>query len=198
MRTDANQALIVFLESLMKNKGGLNELAEKFKDLGIDGSRAIGVIGALSNNIGLLKDSQALSNEEFRKGTSLTEEFNIKNNDLAGNLEKVGKWFHKLVFNPALTEGLTNIVKTFARWVEIPLSQTMEDERIKANALAMELSEANISAQDRNRLYTELKSLAPTILEGIDKESIAYERLSENLSKYNDNMINKIILQKKD
>lgn len=198
MRTDANQALIVFLKSLMKNKGGLNELAEKFKDLGIDGSRAIGVIGALSNNIGLLKDSQAFSNEEFRKGTSLTEEFNVKNNDLAGNLEKVGKWFHKLVFNPALTEGLTNIVKTFARWVEIPLSQTMEDERIKANALAMELSEANISAQDRNRLYTELESLAPTILEGIDKESMAYERLSENLSKYNDNMINKIILQKKD
>ena len=78
MRTDANQALIVFLESLMKNKGGLNELAEKFKDLGIDGSRAIGVIGALSNNVGLLKDSQALSNEEFKKGTSLTEEFNIK------------------------------------------------------------------------------------------------------------------------
>jgi len=198
MRTDANQALILFLEGLMKNKGGLNELAEKFKGLGIDGSRAIGVIGALSNNIGLLRNSQALSNEEFKKATSLTEEFNIRNNDLAGNLEKVGKWFHKLVFNPILTEGLTDIVKTFSRWVEIPLSQTMEDERIKANALAMELTESNISAQERNKLYMELKSLAPTILEGIDKESIAYGRLSENLSKYNDNMINKIILQKKD
>ena len=198
LKKDANEALIMFLGGLQKNKGGLQELSEKFKDLGIDGSRAIGVIGALSNNIEVLRRSQQLSNSEFEKGTSLTNEFNVKNNNMAGNLEKVEKWMRKLFVNSAIMTGLGKIVKSFADWVAIPVSRVMQDEYTQVNVLASKLSEANLRIEDRNKLYEELIGLAPTVLEGIDKENISINRLKDNLRLFNQEMINKIILQKKD
>jgi len=198
LKTDSNEALIMFLEGLQKNKGGLQELAEKFKELGIDGSRAIGVIGALSNNIDVLRTSQDLSNREFALGTSLTNEFNVKNNNMAGNLEKVEKWLRKLFVNSEIMSGLGRLVKSFADWVAVPVSRVMEDEYLRVNALASQLAEANTNAEDRNRLYRELISIAPSVVEGINKEYISVSRLRDNLRLYNEQMINKIILQKKD
>lgn len=198
LKTDSNEALIMFLEGLQKNKGGLQELAEKFKELGIDGSRAIGVIGALSNNIEVLRTSQELSNREFALGTSLTNEFNVKNNNMAGNLEKVEKWLRKLFVNSVIMSGLGRMVKTFADWVAVPVSRVMEDEYLRVNALASQLAEANTKAEDRNKLYQELVAIAPSVVEGIDKENISVSRLRDNLRLYNEQMINKIILQKKD
>lgn len=197
LRTDANEALIQFLTGLQKNKGGMAELAANFKDLGIDGSRAIGVIGALSNNIQILRDSQALSNAEFQKGTSLTNEFNIKNDNMAANLAKVERGLMGAFVNSSIMTGLEKIVRTMASWFEIPMSRRLEEERIKVNMLASELMEANIPAEQRNKLYDELKALAPEVLQGINKEAIAVDQLTANLERYNEQMINSIIIQKK-
>ena len=195
---DANEAMIMFLEGLQKNDGGLKELAVKFKDLGIDGSRAIGVIGALSNNIDLLRNSQSLSNNEFRKGTSLTNEFAVKNENMAGNLEKVEKWLRKLFINSSIMSGLGRMVKMFADWVKIPVSSVLQDEYTQVNILVSQLLEANTSLEDRNKLYNELKDLAPEVVKGINSENIAIGKLKDNLRLFNEQMINKIILQKKD
>jgi len=156
------------------------------------------VIGALSNNIDVLRTSQELSNREFALGTSLTNEFNVKNNNMAGNLEKVEKWLRKLFVNSEIMSGLGRLVKSFADWVAVPVSRVMEDEYLRVNALASQLAEANTNAEDRNRLYRELISIAPSVVEGINKENISVSRLRDNLRLYNEQMINKIILQKKD
>ena len=198
LSVDANEAMIMFLEGLQKNDGGLKELASKFKGLGIEGSRAIGVIGALSNNIEVLRKSQKLSNDEFKKGTSLTDEFTIKNSNMAGNLEKVEKWMRKLFINSAVMKGLGKMVKMFSDWVKIPVSKVLQDEYTQVNVLVSKLVEANTSLEDRNKLYNELKDLAPDVLKGINSENIAIGRLKDNLRLFNEQMINKIILQKKD
>ncbi|MFZ4545876.1 MAG: phage tail tape measure protein [Bacteroidales bacterium] len=196
LKKDANQALILFLQGLQKNKGGLTELAGKFSDLGVDGSRSIGVIGALANNIGILTSSQKLSNVEFEKGTSLTNEFNIKNDNMASNLEKVKRALLSAFVNSSVMDGLDTIVKTMAGWFEIPMSKKLAEERIQVNMLASEMLDANTSAETRNKLYNELKGLAPQVVEGINQENIALDSLRINLEKYNEQMINKIIIQK--
>jgi len=191
LKTDANEALIMFLGGLQKNKGGLTELAEKFSDLGVDGSRSIGVIGALANNIDILRNSQKLSNVEFQKGTSLSNEFNIKNDNMAANLAKVGRGLMAAFVNSSVMSGLEKIVKGMSEWFKIPLAQKLDEERAKTNLLTNKLLEANISAATRNKLYSELNGIAPDVLKGIDKEAIAYDRLRKNLQEYNEQMIRK-------
>lgn len=196
LNKDANAALIAFLNGLQKNKGGLQELATKFQDLGIDGTRAISVIGVLANNTELLANTQKLANEEFSKGTSLTNEFSVKNDNMAGNLEKIGKALRSYFVNSSLTSGLEKIVGTISRWFEIPLSQKMQEESIQVNALTSQLTDANTSMETRKKLYADLKAIAPSVLEGIDQEAIAYDKLRANLEKYNEQMVNRIIIQK--
>lgn len=194
---DTNEALIRFLAGLQKNNGGMAELASKFREMGMEGVRAISVIGVLSGNLDLLRSTQKMSNEEFAKGTSLTNEFNIKNNNMAANLEKVGKALKSWFVNSALLSSLESLVGWMARLTRIPLAEKMEEEHMQVSILVSRLQDLSLSAGERNRIYGELLVMAPSVLDGIDKESIAYARLTSNLEKYNAQMINRIIIQKK-
>lgn len=197
VKTDANAALILLLKGLQSNKGGLTELAGKFSDLGVDGTRSISVIGALANNIDILTASQKVSNEEFKKGTSLTNEFNIKNDNMASNLEKVTRGLKAAFVNSDIMDGLNSIVSRMADWFKIPLSQKIADETVKVNMLVSQITDLNISAEERNKLYNELKSIAPSVLDGINSEAISVATLTKNLNAYNEQMVNRIILQQK-
>ena len=197
LKTDANQALILFLQGLQKNNGGLAELAEKFDDLNVDGTRSISVIGALANNIDILQQTQRLSNIEFEKGTSLTNEFNVKNDNMASNLEKVARGLKAAFVNSSVMDGLDRIVSRMADWFKIPLSEKIADEAVKVNALVSEMTDYNISSERRNELYDKLKQIAPDVLEGINQEAISVDTLTQNLAAYNDQMINRIVLQQK-
>ena len=196
IKTDANGALIKLLEGLNKNKGGLTELAAKFSDMGVDGARAISVIGALSNNVDMLKEAQQLSNTELAKGTSITKEANLKNENMAGNLERIGKALKAAFVNSSVIGGLESIVSKIAEWTKTPLSETLEDERIKVNTLTIRLIEANTSLDDRKKIINELKTLAPSVVKDINAEAIAYNTLRANLAEYNKEQMNRIIVQK--
>jgi TP901 family phage tail tape measure protein len=93
LNTDANEAFIKLLIGAKGTSGGFAELANNLDGLGLDGARSIGVLGVLANNIDLVRERQAYANEEFVKGTSLTEEFNTKNSSATAQLEKAKKAF---------------------------------------------------------------------------------------------------------
>ncbi len=93
LNTDANEAFIKVLEGAKGTSGGFSELANNLDALGLDGARSIGVLGVLANNIDLVRERQSYANEEFTKGTSLTEEFNTKNSSATAQLEKAKKVF---------------------------------------------------------------------------------------------------------
>ena len=97
-----------------------------------------------------------------------------------------------------LSKGLGKVVDTATKWMEIPLSEKMEDERMKVIVLGNRISDTNIPMTERNKLYDELKSIAPEVLTGIDKESIAYGKLKDNLQAYNEQASKKIFLSKKE
>ena len=110
LNDDVNAALIKVLEGAQGNKEGLEGMAESLQKLGIDGQRSVGVIGVLTKNIDLLRKQQKLSNIEFDKGTSLTEEYNIKNETLAAKLEKIGKRIRSAFISSKLVKFLENTV----------------------------------------------------------------------------------------
>jgi TP901 family phage tail tape measure protein len=114
LKNDANMAIKTVLKSLSE-KGGFQQLIPIFQEMGLDGARAVGVLSSLATNISKVEEAQRISNEAFAEGTSMTDEYGVKNNNLNAQLEKRRKEFKDAALelgerlNPALLKS-TNIV----------------------------------------------------------------------------------------
>jgi TP901 family phage tail tape measure protein len=95
VKTDMNAALMQFFESMNK-KGGFTELAPLFEQMGLDGTRAIGVLSTLASKIDDVRKHQELATEAYEKGTSVIDEYNIQNETYQAKLEKCRKKFNEL------------------------------------------------------------------------------------------------------
>jgi TP901 family phage tail tape measure protein len=95
LNTDANEALLRVLSGLKGNDEGFSKLVQSLGDIGLEGKRTISVLGVLANNTDLIRSQQAFANEEFEKGTSILEEFNVKNNTARASLDKAIKSIQK-------------------------------------------------------------------------------------------------------
>lgn len=93
VKNDMNSALLMFFESMNK-KGGFTELAPMFESLGLDGSRATGVLSVLAGKIDDVRKHQQLATDAYEKGTSVLDEFNVQNETYQAQLEKAQKAFH--------------------------------------------------------------------------------------------------------
>jgi tubulin-specific chaperone A len=93
-----------FMLNFAKGMKGMDatETAKTLDFLGINADGANKVIGAMGNNMGRFRELIDLSNNSFASGTSLINEYNIKNNNLAATLEKISKtisgWFSSETF----------------------------------------------------------------------------------------------------
>lgn len=84
---DANEAFLTLLQT-MSNKGGLQQLAPVFKDLGVDGTRAISVLNSLVSNVEKLRNEQENATKSFKEATSVTNEYNVQNNTVKATIDK--------------------------------------------------------------------------------------------------------------
>ena len=87
IKKDANEAILQFLDTLNK-KGGLDQLAPMFKEMGLDGVRASGVISTMVGKIDDIRKAQRLANDAYRDGTSIIKEVNVQNNTVQAGLDK--------------------------------------------------------------------------------------------------------------
>lgn len=86
LKTDANQAILQFLEGLKQN-GGFDSLAPALKSLKMQGTQAVPVISSLINKMDELKKAQDDAKEAYDAGTSIIDEFNNANSSAAAKLE---------------------------------------------------------------------------------------------------------------
>lgn len=91
LNKDANEALIRFLEGLNGNNEGMEYMMQLLESLNLDGARAKNILSVMANNTDKLRKEQLLSNSAFQEGTSISEEFNIKNTNVAAQLDKSKK-----------------------------------------------------------------------------------------------------------
>ena len=131
IKEDANEAMLQFLDTLNK-KGGLDQLAPMFKEMGLDGVRASGVISTMAGKIDDIRTAQKLANDAYRDGTSIINEFNIQNNTVQAGLDKARKNFKDvrvelgeklqpvmryMITTGSLTvKGLSNIISIFSEY----------------------------------------------------------------------------------
>lgn len=85
-----NKDPAAFLKKFSSGFAGMKAetLGPLLKKLKLGDSGSIKVIGALSTSTKMLTEFQALSNKEFADGTSIMNEFNVKNNTTAARLAK--------------------------------------------------------------------------------------------------------------
>src|SRR5690606_8130529 len=89
LNTDANEALLRVLENSKTAGGGIQALATNMGILDVSGARGIAALGAMADNIDLVRTRMDTATESFDEGTSVLDEFNVKNTNLAANLEKI-------------------------------------------------------------------------------------------------------------
>jgi hypothetical protein len=101
----------------------------------------------------------------------------------------------------AIKATLTEVAKlanTFLEFVQIPVSEKLEAERMELNGLVTAIISTNDNQQLRNDLISELQQKYPDFLGNIETEAITNDLLSKRLAEVNQQMINKIILQRKE
>lgn len=99
-------------------------------------------------------------------------------------------------------QRLIGVVEPFVdlitRFTTIPVVEKLEEEQQALNLLVTQITEANISQEDRNKLITQLQNKYPDFLGNLNAETVTNDQLADRLREVNDQYIFKIALQKED
>lgn len=105
-----NIAFIEFLKNLKATTSGADDFLAKLGELGIDGQRGATAFLTLANNIGEVEKQQAIANKSFNEGISITKEYEIRNDNLAGRVEKLKKSWAGLFASDSATTVVESLV----------------------------------------------------------------------------------------
>lgn len=105
------KALLKVLEEIGKDGGSVEILGKHFKDMGTEGSRAVGVLGTLSANIDEVKRQTELANKAFLEGNSIQSEVDKKMATTAARVAQLEKAWHRLTTSDFVQSFFQGIVK---------------------------------------------------------------------------------------
>lgn len=194
MNDNALEAFMMVLEAAGKTEGGIVQLTETLGDLGIEGGRATGVFGVLAGNIPLLKKQMDIANKSFQEGSSVIDEFNTKNTNMAANLEKIQKAIGGALTSGMLARGLQNMVNYFAGFIKPAETAIESTEKLTAqiNTQLTVLRNANLSVEQRKRLISEINAEYGEYLPRLINEKDSLESIVKLQADFNSNMTKKI------
>lgn len=94
LNEDANQAILNLADSLRSQDP--QTMMKMLDDMGLDGSRAVGVLSTLADKIDDVRDRQELATKAYKEATSITKEYEVMNNTVQARLDKCKKKFHEM------------------------------------------------------------------------------------------------------
>ena len=104
---DANAAILALADSL--KRADPQNMMKMFDDMGLDGSRAVGVLSTLADKIDDVRRHQQRATEAYEQATSVEGEFNTMNNTVQARIDKCKKKFKEMTIE--LGENLLPVVK---------------------------------------------------------------------------------------
>lgn len=193
---DANEAFLALLRGVKDNSNGMIELAETLDVLGVDGGRVVGVLGTLSNNIEFVQKQQKISNDEFERGTSVLNEFNLKNETFGAKLEKIQKAIYSKFVNSGVISFFENLVDKMSGL--LPVATTTQ-EKLFSLSEAFErdmfaLKNGNFSLQERQKLISEINNKYGEYLPNLITEKTTLKELQTLHESVNKQIMGKILL----
>lgn len=94
LKNDANAAILALADNL--KKADPQTMMKMLDDMGLDGSRAVGVLSTLADKIDDVRERQELAAKAYNEGISIQKEYDTMNNTVQANIEKAKKRFHEL------------------------------------------------------------------------------------------------------
>ena len=107
LNKDANQAILKLADNL--KKADPQTMMKMLDSMGLDGSRAVGVLSTLADKIDNVRKHQARATEAYEKATSVGNEFNTMNNTVQARIDKCKKAFKEMAIE--LGEKLLPVVQ---------------------------------------------------------------------------------------
>lgn len=107
MREDANAAVLAVADSLKRQDP--TNMMKMLDSMGLDGSRAVGVLSTLADKIDDVRRHQQRATEAYAQATSVEGEFNTMNNTVQARIDKCKKKFKEMTIE--LGEKLLPVVK---------------------------------------------------------------------------------------
>lgn len=107
MREDANAAVLAVADSLKRQDP--TNMMKMLDSMGLDGSRAVGVLSTLADKIDDVRRHQQRATEAYGQATSVQGEFNTMNNTVQARIDKCKKKFKEMTVE--LGEKLLPVVK---------------------------------------------------------------------------------------
>lgn len=117
-----------FAQFASKMKGvPASELSLKLKGLKLNSLEVQKAVGAMSGSLDVYTELSRLSSDQLRKGTSITEEYNTKNNNTAGKLAQLRNQFKSIVITigtalipvvSSLVESVSPMIQSFGKWMQ--------------------------------------------------------------------------------
>lgn len=192
---DIYSAFLKVLEGSKKGGEGAIVLGRLIKDLEISGAGASEVFSKLGNNMDLLANRTGMAGKAIKETSAITEQYNLKNDNFAGNLERIQK-----VIASWLTSGsVIDTVQTFVGWLaklsEVKFSESLIQEQGELNVLVSAITSVNDEYGTRKRLLEELQSKYPDFLANLDIEKVTNEQLQAQLGLVNKEYMRKILLK---
>lgn len=129
------QAVIAVFEK-MNAMGGLDVLAPIMKDLGSDGERIKQVLVTLSSGVDELKAQVFTSSRAFKEATSVTDEYNIKNENAMAIMQRMGNAIKESFINSGFVEWLTDVLRYIS---SIPNRFERGEKSIRLTAVALQV-----------------------------------------------------------
>jgi tubulin-specific chaperone A len=115
INNDPTEFFLQFASSL---KGlDATELAQVLDYLKLNDNEVKMVLGAASQNVDMFREKIDLASESMAEATSLTDEYNIKNNNLAATLERIQKKVFGWFSSETVVQWLEDFVNGFAKLI---------------------------------------------------------------------------------
>ena len=176
LKTDANAAVVQFLEAL-KSHGGMENVAPMLEQMHLSGAGVTQTLTALANNLDLVRAAQTQAAEAYSKGTSVTDEYNKANNTLQAQLEKSEQKFADMrvelgqKLSPiymALLNGTVSMGRAMmtaggfvARyWAQLAILSAMMAVMIARKQLLVAWEQRHLVVQALNTVATKLGAIA--------------------------------------
>ncbi|WP_231424038.1 phage tail tape measure protein [Pedobacter sp. Leaf250] len=115
------QALLKYTRGLVANKNAFSEVTKSLDDAGEEGARTIETITKLGQNTEFFAGKITDASTAIIGYNEINEAFNLKNQTLGAQVEKLGKDFNSLSSNKTLVNFLTTLVilaSSTVRWIK--------------------------------------------------------------------------------
>ena len=107
LNNDANAAILALADNL--RKADPQNMMRMLDDMGLDGSRAVGVLSTMADKIDDVRARQELATKAYAEGTSVQKEYGVMNETVEAQIDKCKKKFQEMAIE--LGEKLVPVVK---------------------------------------------------------------------------------------